>query len=165
MGRGGLDLAASIHHALVDGGCSAFVYWAITDPEPSSFALMGLDKPTPKYAALKQFAEFIPPGAVRIEVTPPDSTILASAYFQEERKSLTVVFVNQSASDVEVTIEVRAAPSGLPVEFEGARSSSTEMCQAIPRTIYDGQRPFKLKLSRQSVTTLRGVMKSAQPVR
>lgn len=163
--RGGLALAASIHHALVDGECAAWVYWAITDPQADEFALMALDAPTPKYAALKQFAKFIRPGAVRLQVPSPDSKILVSAFLEQERKALTVVLINQGTSDAEVPIELSAVPVGHIFEFEGARSSLTEMCVAIPKAIHDGRGPFKVALPGQSVTTLSGTMKPAAPTR
>lgn len=159
--RGGLALAASIHHALVDGECAAWVYWAITDPQADEFALMALDAPTPKYAALKQFAKFIRPGAVRLQIPSPNPKILVSAYLKEEQKTLTVVLINLGASDSEVSIQLSALPVATLVEFEGVRSSSTEQCVATPKSIYDGRGPFKLVLPRQSVTTLSGVIKPA----
>jgi O-glycosyl hydrolase len=153
-GHGGLALARSIHNAVVFGGCEAWVYWAITDPAPSEFALMGLATPTPKYSTLKQYSRFIRPGAVRIAVTPASSTILASAFLDDGRGKVTIVFVNMNATDTPITGTLASLSRPL-AEFQAARSSSTEDCQPLASVpVVDGK--LSLTLKAQSVTTLVG---------
>lgn len=153
-GHGALSLARSIHNAVVFGDCAAWVYWAITDPSPDEFSLMSLNQPTPKYSALKQYSKFIRPGSVRIAVTPTSSTILGSAYLDEDNGKLTVVFINMNATDTPITGTLVSLPTPIAA-FQTVRSSSTENCLQLAATPVVGER-ISLTLKGQSVTTLVG---------
>lgn len=149
-GRGGLDLAASLHRALVDGGCSAFVYWAITDPEPSVFALMGMDKPTPKYAALTHFSKYIRPGWARIQVKPSNANILVSAYGSDPEGALTIVLINLNATDTAVSVSLKGSSV---MAFHGVRTSTTEVGVDVAATV-DSNGLIVMSLPAKSATTL-----------
>lgn len=153
-GRGGLYLAKSIHNALVFGQCAAWVYWAIADPSPSEFALMGGNEPTPKYFALRQYSRYISPGALRIAVTPMSPTILASAYLDEGRGKLTVVFINLNPTDKTITASLASSPRSV-TSFQTVRSSTDESCVSLAETPVVGGL-LSLTLRKQSVTTLIG---------
>lgn len=150
---GALDLARKIHDALVHGQCEAWVYWAITDPAPSEFALMALDTPTPKYHAARHYFRFIRPGAVRIDIPPGRPTILVSAFHHEANRTLTIVALNTGAADEPVTVTFTNAPGFH--EFETTRSSETQHSAELG-TVHAASGSLHITLPAESVTTLFG---------
>ncbi len=157
---GALDLARKIHSALVNGRCEAWVYWAITDPSPSEFALMSLAEPTPKFFAARQFYRFIRPGAVRIDVAPTHPTILVSAFHHPQARTLTVVLINMGAVDQPVSLAIAHAPGGVAA-FDASRSSATLNAAALDAVSVTAGQAI-LTLPAQSVTTLRAGIASPQ---
>jgi glucuronoarabinoxylan endo-1,4-beta-xylanase len=152
-GRGGLFLAQEIHEAIVFGECEAWVYWAISDPSPSEFALMDRANPTPKYHAAKQYFKHIRPGAVRNPVTPVNANVLVSAYHHEQDKRVTIVLVNLNAVNSPVVITLDSLP-GTASSFQTYRSSSNEGHVMLSPTTITGGGQVVMTLKNRSVTTL-----------
>ncbi len=129
--RGALYLANCIHDALVYGNCTAYLYWALTDPTPGQFGLMGLGQPTKKYYAAKQFYRYIRPGAARVETTSASANVLASAYVHDANGSTTVVLINKGATDAPVHLTIGAGGPALGA-MTVIRSSNTENTVGLP---------------------------------
>lgn len=155
--RGALDLALSIHDALVYGNVSAWVYWQITGAKGvAEESLMILDKPTPKFYAAKQFFRYIRPGAVRIDASPTDRTLAASAFLDEADRTLAIVLINRANSPRTVSLSLHLPA---PIDsFETIRSSATENAVTLaPTPIADAAK--SLTLPAESIVTLRGTLR------
>jgi O-glycosyl hydrolase len=149
--KGALTLANEIHDALVFGDVTAYLYWAISDPVPDEFALMGLGVPTPKYYAAKQFFRFVRPGAVRVSASSSDSGTLVSAYIHDQQHTTTVVLINLNTSPSPVHLSLGGATT--VQAFRTIRSSATENTVELPATpVAGGQADLVLPPS--SVVTL-----------
>lgn len=161
-GRGGLFLAQEIHEAIVFGGCEAWVYWAITDPGPTEFALMDRTTPTPKYHAAKQYFKYIRPGAVRTDITPTNSSILISSYHHEMDKRVTIVAINLNAANSNVVVTLDSFP-GIASSFQTFRSSSNENFATLTATAITGGGQLVATLKSKSVTTFTAVYAPGRP--
>ena len=151
--NGGLAVATEIHKALTLGECGAWVYWALTDPNPDEFALMSLNKGTGKYWAASGFFKFVRPGSVRIAVTPSSADILASAFIHDADHTITLILVDVSPRDVAITVSLQGAPA--IGEVRVFRSMRDESC--LPRSniaVVNGR--FDTIIKAQSVTTFQG---------
>ncbi|HEX4384957.1 MAG TPA: hypothetical protein VH083_18490, partial [Myxococcales bacterium] len=111
--QGAFSLALKLHQALTTGQENAWLYWQITDGNPSDDAhTQSLTDATllaqgPKYVAVKHFFRYIRPGARRISATASGG-VLASAYWLDPAQSLTVVLINENATAVNVPVALPA---------------------------------------------------------
>ena len=92
-----LDVGEHIHHALVDGGFQAYVWWYIR----RSYGPMREDGQISKRGAnLAHFSKFVRPGHVRIEATSnPQSNVYVSA-FLGSGSEIVIVALNKGTSAV-----------------------------------------------------------------
>lgn len=103
-------LALKIHNALTFGNVSVWTYWQISDPghtnpHEEKYALMiGMEK-TKKYYVSKQYYKYIRPGAIRVDAESGGKEILASAFFHEDEKTVTVVLLNVSERIQQVRVD------------------------------------------------------------
>jgi O-glycosyl hydrolase len=149
---GALALAWKIHNGLANAGNSAWVYWQICDPRPSEYALCGMDHPTPKFYAARQFFKFIRPGACRVDASPSDRALVVSAYLHQEKGTLTVVFINLTKQATPVNLTVKGVSVAA---MDAVRSSATENGQAVGAVqAKDGAMAFQMPP--ESVVTLVG---------
>jgi O-glycosyl hydrolase len=125
------------------------VYWQLTNPFDAGKESLCVDgTPTPKYYAVKHFARFVRPGAVRVAATPDSPGLGVSAFVQKKDKTLTAVLIN--AGDTERRIKVNATAPWAITSFEVHRSSTLGMCKkldAVPST-------EAVTLPARSITTL-----------
>lgn len=105
---GAWSIALRLHQALTSGQQSAWVYWQMADGNPvgaSTLTDASLLANSPKYVAAKHFIRCIRPGAVRLEsIVNGASNLLVSAYLHETNRTLTVVLLNTSASNISATV-------------------------------------------------------------
>lgn len=149
-----------MHNALVNGNVSAYLYWAlvwgyggkaliqlenINDPlnwtTPGGYIL------TPEYYAFRQYSKFIHPGWKRISAETNSDDIRVSAFISPDKDSLTVVALNISEEDVDISI------NDMGLKMSGVYMIRTS---EIERGKYIGKYNFKtpLKLPARSITTL-----------
>lgn len=150
---GAMELARSIHCALVYGDVSAWVWWQLgekakSDPSKDVYCLMHEDQPTVRYYASKHFYRWIRPDAVRIDCASPDTTIEVSAYHHKGNKTLTLVLINTTGSSKDITL----SGNQLPSTFDVYRSTSGQNCARISDMSGNGT----LSLPANSITTLYG---------
>jgi len=130
--NGAFSIAVKIHQALTAGQESAWLYWQMTDsPTVGGFGLTDSKQRghATKFTALRHFSRFIRPGSQRVAaaVTGP-STLLASAFVNDNDQTLAVVLVNTAASPTAVSIQVPAMPWPI-AEFSTAMSSKDDLWQ------------------------------------
>lgn len=145
--QGAVDLARSMYLALRFGNISAWVYWSINNNPGNEFSLMSNGEPTDLYAVSKQFFKFIQPGAIRIAATSTDNQVLPLAFKNPFTGAMTVVLINSSDSDKEISLTCDT----MPLVFTAYRTSASERCVTLGST--DGAH---IELPAKSVTTLTG---------
>jgi O-glycosyl hydrolase len=151
---GGWSIALKIHQALTTGQQSAWIYWQFAEGNnvtPSTLTGSNLGALSPKYVAMKHYARYIRPGAVRVEATVTGanaSDIQASAFLHDDTGSLVIVLVNRAAAARNVTL---AAPAAVAA-FDRYTSSNNSYWQASTATVVGGQVAFTLPA--YSVATL-----------
>jgi O-glycosyl hydrolase len=154
---GAWSLALRIHQALTTGRQSAWVYWQLTDGNAvgaQTLTSSTLLTNSAKYLAAKHFFRYIRPGAVAVNATVSGSTnLLASAYFDETNRTVTVVLLNASAAPLDATINVPAAP-GIQL-FRAFTSSNTNYWQ--PSSAGLSSETAVLSVPGYGVVTLYGV--------
>jgi len=145
---GALKMAADMHEYLVGGNFSAWIYWQLTDVESSGeYALMVDGKETPKYHAARHFYRFVRPGAFRVEATPEEGPVIASAFRHDFDGTLTVVLINKG----EAPATVRTAVAGVAaVPFSVVQSTANRPSV----TLSDLPAGQSLSLPAESITTL-----------
>lgn len=92
-----LDVGEHIHHAMVDAGFQAYVWWYIR----RSYGPMREDGQISKRGAnMAHFSKFVRPGHVRIDVASnPQSNVYTSAY-RGENSEIVVIAINKGTSAV-----------------------------------------------------------------
>lgn len=151
---GGWSIALKIHQALVTGRQSAWIYWQFAEGAnvtPATLTGSGPGAQAPKYVAMKHYARYIRPGAVRVEaaVTGTNaSDIQASAFVHDDTGRIVVVLVNRAAAARNVTL---AAPAGVAA-FARYTSSNGNLWQTGTATASGGQ--VAVALPGYSVVTL-----------
>lgn len=147
---GALKMAGDMHDYLVGGQMSAWLYWQIAEPH-SVYALMDSTRPSPKYAAAKQFYRYVRPGAVRVGSHSGHPDVLASAFRHDADGTLTAVLINRS--DAAQPVEFTLRGTDQPATYQLVRSSATEGC--APVGTFALRQPLLL-LPPRSVVTLLG---------
>lgn len=106
-----------MHNCLVYGNVSAYLYWALVwQGDKALIQLEDLGKPsewttsegyilTPYYYAFRQYSKFISPGYKRISAVADSENLKVSAYISPEKNAMTIVMLNISNEDHEVSID------------------------------------------------------------
>ncbi|MEI6602203.1 MAG: hypothetical protein WCL54_01815, partial [Clostridia bacterium] len=127
-----MRLGKDINLALTEGRINAWVWWRLSDNMSGGArnereGLMKNFVPTPKYYVSKNFYRYIRPGAVRYDCKSTYADLYVSAYKEPVSKKLTIILVNESATDR--VISVGAMNGGVtPTQFNSYRTSATENC-------------------------------------
>ena len=125
---GAMSLVKDIHEYLVLGNFSAWIYWQISGntggSNPGLYTLMLEGKPTKKYYTSKHFYRYIRPGAIRIDASESNDSLLISAYKHPKEGTLTVIMINPSDNNIGVRLE---PGNSLPRKFNVHRSSEKEL--------------------------------------
>lgn len=151
---GGINVATHIHEALVYGGCSAWVYWQLTNPFDAGKESLCVDgAPTPKYYAVKHYARFVRPGAIQVSAAPDSPGLGVSAFVHKKDRTITVVLINSPDSERPVQLDIQAPWE--VASFERYVSSAREMCATQP-PLKAAQHTVTLTLPRRSIVTLVG---------
>jgi O-glycosyl hydrolase len=131
-GNGGFSIAVKIHQALTAGRQSAWIYWQMTDGasvREGTLTDATLRANSPKLTAMRHFARYVRPGAVRLQTTSGSATVLASAYHHEADKQLTIVLVNSAATAASANVTIPASLATY-TQLSAVTSSSGSLWQA-----------------------------------
>jgi glucuronoarabinoxylan endo-1,4-beta-xylanase len=152
-----LAWARHMHLALVEGECSAVLFWGLYFDKKGE-ALIYAEKNkaenyeiTPKFYTSKHFYKFIRPGAVRLECSPTEGILEASAFWHPERKELVCVIINHGNERRLGNFAWRGLP-GKPARVGLHRTSEKEKGVELDAAfeMVDG----KFAFNAQSVTTV-----------
>ncbi len=119
-----MQLSQSIYAALKYGRISAWVWWQISEKGLGQYVLMNLGKPGKRYYVSKNYYRYIRPGAVMVDVTADNESILVTAFTHTAKNTMTIVVINTSEEPKNITLSGK----GLPSKFTLYRTSSSEDC-------------------------------------
>jgi glucuronoarabinoxylan endo-1,4-beta-xylanase len=126
----GMSLGVAMYTSLRFGHVSGWCWWQADsadagDAKSATEALIGGadgELVSAKYFVLRQFAHFVRPGAVRVAADCSEASVLPLAF--TDKKTLTLVLLNQGAGDA--SIELKGFTPSSP--WRAVRSSATENC-------------------------------------
>ncbi len=143
-----LDVASHMHHALVDGGFQAYVWWYIR----RSYGPLREDGTISRRGcSMAHFSKFVRPGDVRVAVTgnrPAD--VLISAFHSDDH--VTVVLINRRTSAQSVNLTV----AGPRIASFERYTTDVDRELAVDEPVATEDNAFTVSLDKQSVTTLYG---------
>ena len=117
--NGGWSIALKMQQALTVGQESACIYWQFADGNATTIESLTQQQGTtqePKYVAFKHFAKYIRPGSIAVNTIVSDNSgVTASAYLNDEDRSIVFELVNRAAQSQTVTLV-------LPKQFDQAYS-------------------------------------------
>ncbi|MHC4917477.1 MAG: glycoside hydrolase [Planctomycetota bacterium] len=155
--REALAWARHLHVALVEGECSAVLFWGLYfDKKGEALVYAKENKAekyeiTPKFYTSKNYYRFVRPGAVRLGCTPTEGKLECSAFWHPRSRELAVVVINPGEG--EVLASVRVDGLGIPERTAMHRTSRAEKCAELdPRRQQVDSR--RLRFPAESVTTL-----------
>ncbi len=152
-----LAWARHMHLALVEGECSAVLFWGLYfDKKGEALLYAERNKAekyeiTPKFHTSKNFYKFIRPGAVRVESSPAEGSLETCAFWHPERRELVCVVINPGGERRLGTFDLKGL-EGRPKRTGMHRTSRDEKCVELDAAfeMIDG----KFAFNAESVTTV-----------
>lgn len=146
-----LSNLAEITGFLVHGNASAYTYWQWSDvPASATSSLMNSGVPNNKWWSVKHLANWVRPGAVRVQSSVSGSNVGVSAFKHVNDNSQTIVFYNRNGSD---SVEFRFNISGTTApSFRLYQSTSSAKSQLLGTV--GGGSSFTVTLPPSSMATL-----------
>jgi glucuronoarabinoxylan endo-1,4-beta-xylanase len=152
-----LAWARHMHLALVEGECSAVLFWGLYfDKKGEALVYAKENKAekyeiTPKFYTSKNYFRFVRPGAVRVACSPSEGRLECSAFWHDERRELVVVVINPGKAEHHAALSVKGLAA--PDRVEMHRTSAAEKCLKLdPERERSGD--SGLRFPAESVTTL-----------
>ena len=153
-----MSLGRAMYVALKFGKVSAWLFWGLSHPQASEGLTASDKKPTSRYYVSKNFYRYVRPGATSVEATSTDTDVLALAFQHDEKKTLSIVLINNS-KDGEKKVKLNFANNtATPTSFIQYITSATDNCVSKGSINADGT----ITLPKYSVTTLVG--NNSQPI-
>lgn len=145
-GEGAFMLGVTIASALYHGNFSGWVWWQLSESKNDQFQLMPNNgQKDKKYYVSKNFYRYVRPGAVRVESSSDDQDVLGVAFNHKQKKTLTVVLVNNNSGSKSVSL----SGSNMPDNFTAYRTSASDNCKNVGSVSKSS-----ISLPGKSVTTL-----------
>ncbi|HMO25512.1 MAG TPA: hypothetical protein PKB10_04520 [Tepidisphaeraceae bacterium] len=146
-----LSTLEELHRFLTIGNARAYNYWQWTDvPSASTQALMSNGVPNNKYHAVKHYANWVRPGAVRGYSHSNNSSVGGSIYTRAADAAQTIVLFNKHATE---PANLSFAVTGsIASSFRVFQSTATSKGQLIGSVSAGGN--FSLTIPAQSMVTL-----------
>lgn len=153
-----MKIGRAMYIALKFGKVSAWLFWGLSHRNPTE-GLTAIDKkPTSRYYVSKNFYRYVRPGAVSVDAVSDDTDVLALAFQHNEKKTLSVVLINNN-KDSEKKVKLKfAVNTATPTSFIQYTTSATDNCASKGTINADGT----ITLPKYSVTTLVG--NDSQPI-
>ena len=147
---GALNLAMDIYSGLAFGNIQAWVWWQGSETSGiGNYCLMNGTITGKKYSASKHYYRYIRPGAVRVNASTADTTILVTAYEHVSKGTHTLVIINSGTKDKMISVQ----GTDLPAEFTIYRTDSGgENCKEVGKANTGVDKYFELPAN--SIVTL-----------
>lgn len=145
--------AVCIHDLLVHGDMSLSLFWSYVAGSSGGLVLYKPEKKawSPTYYMLKHFYNTVPPGSVRVNVTPANRAgVRCVAFRHPDGKSLTAVFINGLKKEKELDIAFKGFTSATFTSRESNEKKRFEKADVMKR---DGTKTT-VALSPWSVTSI-----------
>ncbi len=123
---GAWQLAQAVYTALKYGKVELFCYWVLSSYNSwdEGYSLIWNGNKTREYYVMKQFARYVRPGAVQMEVTSDDEYVHVLAYRHPTEQTLAVVILNTSTSTKSISLN----GTDIPTQLHGCRSTPSDNC-------------------------------------
>ena len=151
---GALALGQDIQAGLLYGNMSAWVWWQGSGGTTGSigeFELMKGIVVGKKYAVSKHFYRYLRPGAVRVQSTSSEPSILVTAYEHSVKNTKTIIIINSGTTDKLFSISGNVSSNYVMYRT----NATTENC-ALINTISSGSGNTVLIPARSIVTLQAG---------
>ena len=113
--------AVCLHDLLVEGDAALSLHWSYVASGSKGLVMYQPEKKAwpPTYHMLKHFYNTIPPGSVRVGVTPAkENRVSAVAFLLPDKRNLSVVFINEQGSRRSVDLRFKGFTAGSAVVHE-----------------------------------------------
>lgn len=150
--KGAMDLAKVMHDDLTIANCVSWQFWLAVSRYDYCDGLVYFDDKTgaistsKRLYAMGNYSRWIKPGAVRVEATVDESSLLTTAYLSHDAKSVIIVITNPTDQSVECRIDSKTK---LAKSAETLSTSSTQSADAGHADIN------KLSVAPMSIVTLK----------
>lgn len=163
---GGMNLATTMQVALKHGKVSAWLFWSIGNSSNinDGYQFLHNDQPNINYYVSKHFYKFIRPGAVQVDASTADASVLPVAFQHNDKKTLTLVVINQDSVKSK-TIKLNFPDGTMPPStFTRYETSSPSLYDVTPSTKAENKGTVSatstIVLPPNSITTLVGTNSS-----
>lgn len=147
-----MKIGRAMYIALKFGKVSAWLFWGLSHPQAPEGLTAADKKPTARYYVSKNFYRYVRPGAVSVDAVSSDADVLSLAFQHNDKKTLSVVLINNSP-DSEKKVNLKfAANTSTPTSFIQYTTSATDNCVSKGSVNADAT----ITLPKYSVTTLVG---------
>jgi glucuronoarabinoxylan endo-1,4-beta-xylanase len=154
-----LAWARHLHLALVEGHCSAVLFWGLYFDKKGEALIYARDSRaqefeiTPKFYTSRNYFKFIRPGAVRVAGSAGSSVLEVSAFWHQQRKEFVAVLINPGRGELKASLAIKGQLQ--PVSLDIYRTSKEEKCIKLPPAAKKKiANRYLLSFPAQSVTTL-----------
>jgi O-glycosyl hydrolase len=104
--------------------------------------------------AIGQYARWIPRGYLRVDATSSDPLLLVTAFRDEARKRLVLVFINNETQPTTVNVQLKDFALELPLKFTGEQSTAQGAWAPVVPIEFADSSQIRFSLSPRSVTTV-----------
>ena len=104
--------------------------------------------------AIGHYARWIPRGYLRVDATSSDSLLLVTAFRDEARKRLVLVFINDENRPETVSVQLKDFAQELPLKFTGEQSTAQGAWAPVVPIAFADSSQIRFSLSPRSVTTV-----------
>lgn len=160
----GLQTAALINNAMVQGNMNAYIYWSAVWPkegnEFESGQLIGIKASNgwelcADYYALRHFSEFIRPGYTRVEASVDNGmNFRTSAYLSEDGKTLVLVVINLTTGEETLQIPAEGYSVMDSTMYQSVLCMEDSSKNVLYQSIGGLSGEHTVKLPGESVTTI-----------
>jgi hypothetical protein len=121
---------------------------AIIDPTWDKVYITGIG------FAIGQYARWIPRGSFRVDATTSHPLLLVTAFRDEARKRLVLVFINNETQPTTVKVQLKDFAQELPLKFTGEQSTAQGAWAPVLPIEFADSSQIRFSLSPRSVTTV-----------
>ena len=147
----GVVVAEWIHSALVVGEASAWLYWWYQASGDNEGLIISTSSLTKRAYTLGNYAKFVRPGYVMVDVTGNSNASLLLSAFKGTDGTVVVVAVNKSSSAATIPITISGGTTAPASCTPNVTSSSANIAAGTPVTVTGGT--FTASLAATTVTT------------
>ncbi len=145
-------IAESIFNSLYYGNASAWLTWTVScDGSMPGYYLMNHEEKGPLYYGVRQFSQYVLPGAKRVYSSSSNDELLAIAFKHPKDKTFTMVLINKAYVPMNVKLN-----GNVKTEMNMVMTTDTEDAVSTGKIKSSGS---KTTIPPRSIVTLQGTYK------